>query len=204
VCVLSLRLRVLRIDASQSFARIATASSDRLSALPGFGAVKVRRMKEAFDRPFRAEPPSTVPAFDSHASQATPVPSGLYASNKGKEKAVPVREASPPWDVESIDSPSSTAPLLKDAAAVRQSRPPSPAWDIELDLNASPSPPPPARPPPPLASAGKRPASPVWDFELDLNPSDEEPDGPMHGRKRRRANDEEDSGELRTTTLLDS
>lgn len=38
---------------SQSFANISKTSAERLQALPGFGQVKVKKIKEAFDSPFR-------------------------------------------------------------------------------------------------------------------------------------------------------
>jgi len=93
-----------------SFADISRASSDRLQTLPGFGQVKVRRIKDALEKPFRNQ--STSAAF-SLGSQASPAPPrSLGANGKGKEK-----EASPPSS-------------LPD----RQFREPSPVWDIELDL----------------------------------------------------------------------
>jgi len=36
-----------------SFADVARAPSERLQMLPGFGQVKVKRMKDAFEKPFR-------------------------------------------------------------------------------------------------------------------------------------------------------
>ncbi|KAL4065681.1 restriction endonuclease type II-like protein [Scleroderma yunnanense] len=56
-----------------SFADIAKASSDRLQNLPGFGQVKVKRVKEAFEKPFRN---AVTNATFSLGSQVTAVPSG--------------------------------------------------------------------------------------------------------------------------------
>jgi len=36
-----------------SFADVAKASTERLQTLPGFGQVKVKRVKDAFEKPFR-------------------------------------------------------------------------------------------------------------------------------------------------------
>lgn len=94
----------------------------------------------------------------------------------------------------------------------RAAREPSPVWDIELDLNGSPSPTPetgpaphrsqlpsPSKALPTRASSTsetdinstqskKRPPSPVWDIELDLNESDE--DNVMdNGSKKRKLDD---------------
>ncbi|KAG8213863.1 restriction endonuclease type II-like protein [Butyriboletus roseoflavus] len=103
-----------------SFADISTTSSDRLQTLPGFGQVKVRRIKDAFEKPFRNQ--STSSTF-SLGGQVSPVPPRnpsppaseippADANDKRKEKETPSR-ASPPD---------------------RQFREPSPVWDIELDL----------------------------------------------------------------------
>ncbi|KAF8444525.1 restriction endonuclease type II-like protein [Boletus edulis BED1] len=103
-----------------SFADISRTSSERLQTLPVFGQVKVRRIKDAFEKPFRNQ--STSAAF-SLGNQVSSVPPRNLSSpanesllvdtnNKGKEK-----EAAPP-----------TSPQD------RQFREPSPVWDIELDL----------------------------------------------------------------------
>lgn len=104
----------------QSFADISRASSDRLQTLPGFGQVKVRRIKDAFEKPFRNQSTSAAFSLGSQVSPALPLnPSSSVngmlpadSNDKPKEKgATPL--ASPP-------NP--------------QFREPSPVWDIELDL----------------------------------------------------------------------
>lgn len=100
----------------QSFADISRASSDRLQTLPGFGQVKVRRIKDAFEKPFRNQ--STSAAFSlggqvslvppRHLAPSASEPHPVGVNDKGKQK-----EATPPD---------------------RQFREPSPVWDIELDL----------------------------------------------------------------------
>jgi hypothetical protein len=57
----------------QSFADIANAPAERLEKLPGFGQVKVKRLVDAFDKPFQGTrtvvlPPSTQSQFTSALS----------------------------------------------------------------------------------------------------------------------------------------
>ena len=77
----------------QSFADIAKATSEQLLKLPGFGQVKVKRLKDAFDKPFRNSSTSAIPFQprltepDIRASTpATEAPS--TSKTKGKERAV--------------------------------------------------------------------------------------------------------------------
>ncbi|KAI0798713.1 restriction endonuclease type II-like protein [Irpex lacteus] len=175
-----------------SFADIAKATSDQLLKLPGFGQVKVKRLKDAFEKPFRTSSTvtSAIPFQGQRLSQPDAEPSASVAGTsnadkgKGKERATDTATsaAAPP-------STSQTRP-----------REPSPAWDIELDLNDSPSPnPPPAPRPPQPETSRKRPASPVWDIELDLNESDVDEET---SRKRHKAGDMGVDDELRPTDLL--
>ncbi|KAJ7096233.1 restriction endonuclease type II-like protein [Mycena epipterygia] len=99
-----------------SFANISRATSDQLQNLPGFGQVKVRNIKNAFDKPIRNNATTTL---DMLATQA---------KGKGKEReeqppssSSRPRALSPIWDIERDNGP--TDP------------PHSPPWDIELDLN---------------------------------------------------------------------
>jgi len=152
-----------------SFSDIAKASTDRLQTLPGFGQVKVKKVKDAFEKPFRNNATSSLPA--------PPIPHSTSETGKSKGKE---REAS-----------SRTTP----EATTSRTRLPSPVWDIELDLDVdggSPeSGPPPVSREPRMAENTKiqnvnsesvlrnRSPSPMWDIELDLNGSDEDnqPDG---------------------------
>jgi len=52
-----------------SFADVAKASTERLQTLPGFGQVKVKRVKDAFEKPFRHN--ATSHALDSTFTQLT-------------------------------------------------------------------------------------------------------------------------------------
>ncbi|KAJ7072248.1 restriction endonuclease type II-like protein [Mycena amicta] len=64
-----------------SFANIARATSDQLQDMPGFGQVKVRNIKNAFEKPLR-----------NHATNTLDM-----MTTKGKARE---REASPSWDIE--------------------------------------------------------------------------------------------------------
>ncbi|PCH43674.1 DNA repair protein rad10 [Wolfiporia cocos MD-104 SS10] len=144
-----------------SFTDIARATSDQLQNLPGFGQVKAKRIRDAFERPFRNNAISTL----SPASWQ--VQSGIVQADKGKGK-------------ERDTSPSSATTAASDPVQPRRPREPSPVWDIELDLNPTPSPPEVADTTP----ARKRPPSPVWDIELDLNDSDPEESQASHKKRR--------------------
>ncbi|KAJ7783269.1 restriction endonuclease type II-like protein [Mycena metata] len=106
-----------------SFANISRVTSDQLQNLPGFGQVKVRNIKNAFEKPIRNNATNTLDMFTSKAK------------GKGKAKEVeqppsnssrPQREPSPIWNIErDLTPPPENAPHA----------PHSPPWDIELDLN---------------------------------------------------------------------
>ncbi|KAJ7084484.1 restriction endonuclease type II-like protein [Mycena belliarum] len=91
-----------------SFANISRATSDQLQNLPGFGQVKVKNIKNAFEKPIRNNATNTLDMFTSHA--------------KGKAKE---RE-----EQASGSHPSQSVPIPDPS-----SKPLSPPWDIELDLN---------------------------------------------------------------------
>ncbi|KAI0699570.1 restriction endonuclease type II-like protein, partial [Cytidiella melzeri] len=153
-----------------SFADIAKATSEQLLQLPGFGQVKVKRLKDAFDKPFRNSSTSTIPFQSQRIPQQAPdnEPAPAISGNdkgKGKEKVADF--------CADVDVPTASS------SQHRPREPTNPTWDIELDLNTSPSPE--HQPPAHQAQSGKptektrkRPPSPVWDIELDLNESDEE------------------------------
>jgi len=91
----------------QSFADIAKATPNQLQSLPGFGQVKVKRMKDAFEKPFRNK---------SATSLLTYVPSREH-------------------DATDRDQATSVVPTGSLQQVSRRSRSASPPWDIELDLN---------------------------------------------------------------------
>ncbi|GLB37489.1 putative binding domain of DNA repair protein Ercc1 (rad10/Swi10) [Lyophyllum shimeji] len=127
-----------------SFANIAKATPEQLRNLPGFGQVKVKNVKNTFEKPVRNNATRTLPtvvaasaATSSEAAEASGHLAGSTAaepSTKEKEKDVvvsrPPREPSPVWDIErdldDEDLPSAeTGPLPE--------YPPRP-FDIDLDL----------------------------------------------------------------------
>lgn len=134
-----------------TFADVAKASSDRLQNLPGFGQVKVKRIKEAFEKPFHTK---TANATLSLSNRGDVLPSTSAAdtfgmvptrsSSKGKNREVlsvtPGRTGSRSRDSgpdSSVSSPSVISDGLDFTRGVdrERSRPVSPVWDIELDLN---------------------------------------------------------------------
>ncbi|KAG2036122.1 restriction endonuclease type II-like protein [Suillus americanus] len=144
-----------------SFADIARAPSDRLQTLPGFGPVKVRRIKDAFDKPFRNRATSAVFSVGSQVPRGT---GDEVVSTSNGEKVSEVAEPKAASGSKAILDSIPTQSGVKSKGKEREpaQRSPSPVWDIELDLDS----------PPPTASSGPPPPrepSPVWDIELDLN-----------------------------------
>ncbi|KAF8210365.1 restriction endonuclease type II-like protein [Mycena galopus ATCC 62051] len=101
-----------------SFANISRATSDQLQNLPGFGQVKVRNIKNAFEKPIRNNATNTL------ASQVAREEEPPAASSSR-----PPRSPSPIWDIER-----DLTPPVEDAEKDTDTRY-SPPWDIELDLN---------------------------------------------------------------------
>lgn len=152
----------------QSFAKIAHAGPERLRSLPGFGPVKVRRLVDAFDKPFRNNATSAVPAAPDHAVAS-------------QEEHVDVADtaASAPGAPASVKTASTTDAVRSSPAKAATPR------SVHSFRSAVDMPPPPlAVPPPPVrtpltATATKevaplttRDPSPVWDIELDLTEDD--------------------------------
>ncbi|CAL1706941.1 unnamed protein product [Somion occarium] len=142
-----------------SFADIAKASSDQLLNLPGFGQVKVKRIKDAFEKPFRNNATSALPFAQFQPTSTTQVASTTAA----EALAEGVLEVS-----------------TNEPAPSHPAREPRPVWDIELDLNES-LPPSPESGPLPIRQVAigqkltrQRSPSPMWDIELDLDEADVE------------------------------
>ncbi|EAU91778.2 DNA excision repair protein ERCC-1 [Coprinopsis cinerea okayama7 len=139
-----------------SFAGISRATSDQLQNLPGFGQVKVKNMKNAFEKPFRNNATSTLTSSQSQARAPGP------SSQRETQGASAARNSN-------MEAGTSLATQRR-----RGNRSPSPAWDIELDLDLpdanDPAPTPPPAPPPrrPSPSRGRSP---------DLHARDTPPDG---------------------------
>ncbi|KAF8844358.1 DNA repair protein rad10 [Paxillus ammoniavirescens] len=142
-----------------SFADIAKASSDVLQSLPGFGQVKVKRIKDTFEKPFRNKATSATFSLGTQvlSPQKTATarttddeipPASTNARVNGQGMPLPASpsyrppsEPSPMWDIEfDLDSSTtvSNGPEKTQAyttAPEGRPRSPSPVWDIELDLN---------------------------------------------------------------------
>ncbi|KAK0485895.1 restriction endonuclease type II-like protein [Armillaria novae-zelandiae] len=127
-----------------SFAHIAKAETTQLQNLPGFGQVKTKNIKNAFEKPFRNNATTSLAVLSTMMEQESDVQptAAASSSSKGKEKAA--MPASPP---------------------VRPPRSPSPVWDIELDL--TPPPEPEARSPRQAQTEPESDAAQNWIVDLD-------------------------------------
>jgi len=116
----------------KSFSNISKANPDQLRNLPGFGQVKVKNIKNAFDKPVRNKATRMLPitaSQDQGASTSTDqhtVAESASGKGGGKEASValgrPQRNPSPVWDIElDLDGPGTE-------------RRPQP-FDIDLDLS---------------------------------------------------------------------
>jgi DNA excision repair protein ERCC-1 len=123
----------------QSLADIAASSSDKMQLLPGLGRVKVRRIKDAFERQFY--PRSVTTEVADKASGTSDHPQATRENSR--------RDPSPVWDMEldltPFDIQSANDPNEEARISIRSqkstiklpTREPTPIWDIELDLNKS-------------------------------------------------------------------
>ncbi|KAL5503803.1 RAD10 [Sanghuangporus vaninii] len=124
-----------------SFARIARANPEELRRLPGFGQVKVRRIVDAFDKPFRNKATSALPAQtqaemrlhnDTEMTDSTQeppssasIPSTQANASNGSARYIHKFGSA-------ADKP---PPSTSTSTSTRTARELSPVWDIELDLN---------------------------------------------------------------------
>lgn len=148
----------------QSFADIARASSDHLQTLPGFGPVKVRRIKDAFDRPFRNRATSAV--FSVGSQVPLGVDDVVVSASTGKkfpEVAGPAASGSKALPVLPADSAPVKCGVKDKAKELAPMRGQSAVWNLDSPPLTTSSGPPSRRP---------REPSPVWDIELDLNEDD--------------------------------
>lgn len=130
----------------QSFAKIANAKPEELRNLPGFGAVKVRRIVDAFEKPFRNKATSAVPASQVARSALGDDVEGEDDVGENNENERPrsstesnIPSASHIHQYGSAADSGTIVTKLSDNTnfpSSRRVREPSPTWDIELDLNA--------------------------------------------------------------------
>ncbi|KIO32251.1 hypothetical protein M407DRAFT_66861, partial [Tulasnella calospora MUT 4182] len=112
------------------FTSMSHASFEQLQQCPGFGKVKARRVKDAFEKPF-------FPGREANAPD-----SSTQSSRKGKEKAPGQGSELAPAVGREPTASATIDPTTTDTAApsgARQYPQPrySPEWDIDLDLNPS-------------------------------------------------------------------
>ena len=108
----------MSVDDDHSFSNISKATPDQLRNLLGFGQVKVKNIKNAFEKFVRNKATRTLPIPLSHGHDAsdTPIGHGTVAepaSHVQKRKDPSIGVCQPP-------------------------REPSPLWNIELDLDGDP------------------------------------------------------------------
>ncbi|KAF5369311.1 hypothetical protein D9758_002814 [Tetrapyrgos nigripes] len=112
-----------------SIANMSKATPEQLGNLPGFGQVKVKNIKNAFEKPFRNQVTNTL------ASRSTSQPSKDGQEKDDGKKQAAGREPSPVWDIEIEDTEPlpSTDGQKKDSGSGQSGgiREPSPIWDIE-------------------------------------------------------------------------
>ncbi|QRV94466.1 DNA excision repair protein ERCC-1 [Ceratobasidium sp. AG-Ba] len=107
-----------------SFKNIAHATTEDLQLCPGFGPTKVRRLREAFNKPFYSsgQKPLGVPGQTALTGLGTVDPPGPEnVSGEEAQRQAPTRHSSPEWD---IDIPTANA---------------RPDTDLDLDLELNPS-----------------------------------------------------------------
>jgi len=79
-----------------SFANISKVTTDQLHSLPGFGQVKVKNIKNAFEKPFRNQ--TTAPLFMSQTHKLGG--SSAKVIHHDQPTGHISREPSPIWDIE--------------------------------------------------------------------------------------------------------
>ena len=115
--------------------------------------MKVKRIKDAFERPFRNNATSLPYSSQPQASAST---------NDTTTATAPL---------DTTAGPSSQPTSSQTDGPSRAPREPSPVWDLELDLNASPTPTPPPEKP---KDRPQRASSPKWDIEDDVDMDEDE------------------------------
>jgi DNA excision repair protein ERCC-1 len=101
------------------------ATPDQLQNLPGFGQVKVKNIRNAFEKPFRNQATSSI-AVSLSQKQA----SGSARSNPPSTSRT-TRPASPEWDIEDDGAP---LPDQDDDVEVVESSSINRVFDVDLDL----------------------------------------------------------------------
>ena len=83
----------------QSFANVSKVTTDQLQSLPGFGQVKVKNIKNAFEKPFRNQTTTSLSISQTHKSVVRES-SQAEAVHHDQPTGHVSREPSPVWDIE--------------------------------------------------------------------------------------------------------
>jgi len=113
-----------------------------MQLLPGLGRIKVRRIKDAFEKPFYPHPVAMDKRIPNLEVQSLNKQPQAAHTPQIQPKS---REPTPIWDIELDLNPSdaeteptgNTGPPLAPNTSGDHGRRRSPTWDIELDLNNS-------------------------------------------------------------------
>ncbi|OCB88776.1 DNA repair protein rad10 [Sanghuangporus baumii] len=177
-----------RILTLQSFARIARANPEELRRLPGFGQVKVRRIIDAFDKPFRNKATSALPAqtqaemrlHNDTETMEQDEQELLGMDRQRDDESTEKTEGALPLRSSSTQEPPSSASIPSTQANASNGS----AKRIHKFGSAADMPPPStsASTSTPTGREGRE-LSPVWDIELDLNLPEEDDAGPKPGSK---------------------
>jgi len=118
---------------AQSFANISQATADQLQNLPGFGQVKVKNIKNAFEKPFRNQATSSLSQSRSQGKRPATQQS---TSQQDQQLPPPVsqRAESPAWDIEYEEGQLPDEEEQIEPTG-RKSPPHTEVFDIDLDLN---------------------------------------------------------------------
>lgn len=83
----------------QSFANVSKVTTDQLQSLPGFGQVKVKNIKNAFEKPFRNQTTTSL-SISQMRESGTQESSQAEAVHYDQPTGHVSREPSPIWDIE--------------------------------------------------------------------------------------------------------
>jgi hypothetical protein len=95
-------LKTLWLIYFKSFANVSKVTTDQLQSLPGFGQVKVKNIKNAFEKPFRNQTTTSLSTITQMRKSAVQVSSQVNAVHHDQPTGSGhvSRESSPIWDIE--------------------------------------------------------------------------------------------------------
>jgi len=171
-----------------SFAGVAKATPEQLRNLPGFGQVKVRRIKDAFEKPFRNHATSAPTAGqagptlqasterqDAGLLGVASAPRELQGASNGGSSSTSPAKTSPRKAVHHFGSAADMPPPPVPRRVIVSS-PPREIDELEYVDDTPSTEPKQSNSGAPSSSGGaprrQRSPSPVWDIELELNDDD--------------------------------